>query len=133
MFTPMKCRYWFVGCLSKVRKRPSYWLMILLTLGIWRRTNMVTLRTQLTQLWFSWETGVIVFEPVSEEAYSPGWSGTDEWLERVMVTSPFEHELLDVEFDRSFGAPYMPRFFAEDSTRIYFPGTHDGAQKLLSN
>ena len=93
---------------------------------------MVTLRTQLTQLGFSWETGVIVFEPVSEEAYSPGWSGTDEWLERVMVTSPFEHELLDVEFDRSFGAPYMPRFFAEDSTRIYFPGTHDGATWVIA-
>ena len=86
---------------------------------------MATLREWLTQVGFDWENGVIVYQPVTDEAYSPGWAWADHLLPSRVI--PHDHSILDEEFDDGHGAPRCPRFVAMDDKRIYFPVQYDGA------
>lgn len=86
---------------------------------------MSTLRKDLNEKGFDWESGMIVYQAVSEEAYSPGWAGENELSQSVQIDE--NHPILDEEFFSGYGSPQMPRFVACDSTYIYFPVQRDGA------
>ena len=86
---------------------------------------MSTLRELLNEIGFEWGNGRILYQPISEDAYCPGWAGVDEILEIVEIYS--YHEILDEEFNSGYGAPYMPRFYARDSRRFYHPSQYDGS------
>lgn len=90
---------------------------------------MATLREWLNELGFDWENGIIVYQPVTEDAWCPGWAGDDEFLPPRII--PRNHPILDEEFDNGYGAPECPRIVAEDKERVYFPVQHDGATWLV--
>ena len=86
---------------------------------------MATLRKMLDNAGFCWDTGVIVWQDVTEEAHSPGWAGEDELKKPEFIDK--HHAVLDTEFDASYGAPRCPRFVAKDHRRIFFPVQYDGS------
>ncbi|HUV67098.1 MAG TPA: hypothetical protein VMW24_24635 [Sedimentisphaerales bacterium] len=90
---------------------------------------MATIREWLLEAGFAFKEGRIIWQPVSAEAYSPGWCGTNGIMDGQEVG--WDHDILDHEFDSGFGAPECPRFIAEDDTTMYFPRQYDGATKLV--
>ena len=86
---------------------------------------MATLRDLLTAAGFTWDTGVIVWQSVTGEAYSSGWAMDDEVNKAEFI--PNDHVILDTDFDTGHGAPRMPRFVAKDHKFIFFPVQYDGA------
>jgi len=81
---------------------------------------MATLRKMLRDAGFDWDSGRIIYQRC-EDNCPPGWSGPVEARE-----IDFNDPILDQEFDDGYGSPEMPRFIAEDDTRIYFPAQYDG-------
>lgn len=82
---------------------------------------MATLRKLLTKAGFDWEDGVIIWH-ITPDDREPGYS----WAEsRTRIGRG--HEILDQEFDDegAHGAD-MPRFFARDGEKVYFPSQYDG-------
>ena len=74
---------------------------------------------------FDWGSARIIFQPVTKDAYSPGWADADECCDPVEVDP--SHPFLDEEFESGYGAPYMPRFIATDGIFLYHPAQYDGS------
>lgn len=89
---------------------------------------MVTLREWLTAAEFDWDSGILVYQEVTERAFCPGWASESELKKPVYIDA--DHPVLDQEFGTGYGAPQAPRFFAQDEGYIYFPGQYDGATWL---
>ena len=85
---------------------------------------MATIRQWLTHEGFDWDNGTVVYHPVSKESYSPGWGERGGNPVRI---DDGNHPILDHEFNKGYGAPQCPRFFAKDNRAVYFPGQYDGA------
>jgi hypothetical protein len=88
---------------------------------------METLRKLLNKEEFDWDNGLIVWQDITEEAYSPGWA-SGELKETIAID--YSHEILDREFPTGFGAPQMPRFVAQDRYHMYFPCQYDGSTSI---
>ena len=86
---------------------------------------MATLRKMLASAGFDWDAGVIVYQPVTDAAHSPGWADDDDILPGYVIEN--DHPILDEEFNAGYGSPQMPRFFARDGQAVYFPTQYDGA------
>lgn len=93
---------------------------------------MTTLRQWLTKHGFDFDNpnAWIVYQPVTEDAYSPGWAYGDDLLPIEQIDST--HPILDHEFDDGHGAPYAPRICAGDGERAYIIVQYDGATDMVS-
>jgi hypothetical protein len=86
---------------------------------------MSTIREWLNDAEFDWETGTIVYQEVSDEDSSPGWTDPSS----ASVIAP-DHPILGKSFHSGYGGPECPRFVAKDDRFIYFPGQYDGSTWL---
>lgn len=86
---------------------------------------MSTIRQWLDQNNFDWDSARVVFQPVTDGSYCPGWADEDELLPSQII--PTDHSIFDEEFDSSFGCPNCPRFVAYDRDFVYFPVNYDGS------
>ena len=91
---------------------------------------MTTLRKCLTDRGFEFtdENARIIYHPVEYDR-APGWARIKG--EPEIITSPWEHSILDKEFYSGYGSAEMPRFVAEDDDCIYFPSQYDGSTKIV--
>ena len=89
-----------------------------------------TLRKCLTDRGFEFtdEKARIIYHPVGYDR-APGWARIKG--EPEIITSPWEHPILDKEFYSGYGSAEMPRFVAEDSDFIYFPSQYDGSTEIV--
>ena len=87
---------------------------------------MATLRKELEKAGFDWGSGVIIWHE-TPAGRDPGWSRAVS-RERISPQDP----ILDREFDPGFGGPEMPRFFARDGEKVYFPSQYDGATSVVA-
>jgi hypothetical protein len=81
---------------------------------------MITLRRELEELGFDWDSGKILYQKTID--FAPGW---DEPRDAEYIAAT--HPILDEEYSRDYGAPTCPRFVAEDKEAFYFPSQYDGA------
>lgn len=88
---------------------------------------MATLREWLKEEGFDFKDGVIIYQEVKEGA-TPGWRSGHDCYSPAVITNC--HDILDRDFDDSYGGPECPRIFAKDSKAIYFPGQYDGSTWL---
>ena len=82
---------------------------------------MTTLRANLTEQGFDWETGEILYQETDDGTY-PGWEPP---LRGMMIGA--DHPILDLEYDSGFGGPHCPRFIARDKNAVYHPAQYDGS------
>jgi len=91
---------------------------------------MDTLRGELNDHGFDWQTGRIIYQPVTDNAYSPGWADGNDLLPAFEI--PTDHPILDEPYDGGYGAPRCPRIVAFDTAHIYYPYQYDGASGLTT-
>ena len=87
---------------------------------------MATIREWLNAAGFDWDRGVLIYQAIKMgESDYPGWASDDQLKTPIYIDKT--HAILDAKFSSGYGGPECPRFFARDSTAIYFPGQYDGA------
>lgn len=87
---------------------------------------MITLRRLLTDLKFDWMQGIIIYHEPTDPDDEGGWCYDIKSRSAI----PFNHPVLDKEFDPGYGSPECPRIIAYDFKAIYFPWQYDGASRL---
>jgi hypothetical protein len=86
---------------------------------------METLRKELTELGFDWNTGKIILWNLDGEYRS--WSESQPVVKTI---KDWKDKDLDYEYDTGYGSADTPHFIAEDDKFIYMPVQYDGASWL---